>query len=453
MDRSIPVSAALLLALLLPAPGELSGQSPSGSAAPGRLVGEVYDSTRSEPLDDARVVLWNTSHQAATDEDGRFSIEEVPAGEYSVVFFHERLARLGVSSGSRTVAVQPSETSTIQLGTPSMLTIQTIQCEMERDGDPDEWGTATGRVREGNSGVALPRAKVILTWRSGESGDLREARATTDEEGWYRICALPRGQVVGARAQFLDRSGTHRELFLEEESPGVRMDFFLDELSPSDVRGSVRDAGSDEPLGDVEVVLRGTSFRGVTDDGGTFRFEDVPPGTYSLEFSHLAYGTRTDTVQVGTGLDVHMAVDLSMQPVELAPIEVTVASHDMEEALAMGGEIIPREAIDKVRHRSRDVGDLLRSQNVRGLVVRRQGNDICVGFMPGQARINRSNCQSAVVFIDGARQSRPRIAMDLQAEAVDRIILFRPVEAGNLFGPGAASGVIKIVTRSADRPR
>lgn len=453
MDRSSTLSALLVVALLLPGSAEAYSQTSTAQTSPGRLVGTVFDSTRSEPLADARVVLWETSHQAITDEEGRFTMEGVPAGTYSVVFFHERLARLGVSSGARSVDVRPNRTVTLDLGTPSMVTIQKIQCVLERGGRGGAGGTATGRVRDTRTGVALPRAQVILTWRSEETGQLEKTRATADQEGWYRHCRVPRGQVVGARARFLDRSGTHREFSLGADSGAVRMDFYLDDLTPSDVSGTIRDAGSGEAVGDAEVVLRGTGFKGITDDDGGFSFEDVPPGTYSVEISHLAYGTRTDTVQVGTDLDVEMAIDVSMQPVELAPIQVTAEARDVEEALAMGGEVISRDAIDQVRHRSRDVGDLLRSQHVRGLVVRRQGNDICVGFMPGQARMRKSNCQPAVVFIDGARQTVPRVAMDLNAEAVDRIILYRPVEAGNLFGLGSASGVIKIITRSADRPR
>lgn len=442
----------LLVALLaLPHPGADAQTPDRPDGTTGSLRGMVFDSTRSEPLHDARVVLWKTAHTATTDSAGHFSIADVPPGEYSVIFFHERLARLGVSSGTRTVSIRSDATSSVALGTPSMLTIQKSQCVMERSGNPALGATATGRVRDPRSGVALPRARVVLTWRNSETDELEEHETAADGQGWYRFCQVPRGQVVGATAHFLGRSGPRRE-FTVRDSGAVRMDFALGHLAPSDVSGVVRDAGDEEPVSDAEVTLLGTRFRGITDDEGGFRFAEVPPGTYTVEISHLAYGERTETVQVGDGLTVNMEIDVSMKPVELDPIEVTAESRDMEEALAMGGTVISREDIEAVRHRSRDVGDLLRSQNIRGLVVRRQRNDVCAGFMPGQARIMKSNCQSAVVYIDNVRQTVPGVAMDLDAQAVERIILYRPIDAGTIDGLGAGAGIIKIFTRSAGRP-
>ncbi len=447
MDRCRLILFALLLGLAASAHVEGAAQAPDPSGA---VEGVVFDSTRSEPLGNARVVLWQTEHHTTTDSAGRFRISDVPPGEYSMVFFHERLARLGVSSGTRMVQVRSGSTSSVDLGTPSMLTIQTTQCVMERGGEPSPGGTATGRVRDSRTGVALPRARVELTWRNSESGQLEQARTTVDGDGWYRFCEVPRDQVIGATAHFLDRSGPRRE-FQVGGSGAVRVDFGLSELAPSAVGGVVLDAESEEPVSDAEVRLVGTEHRSITSDEGGFRFAEVAPGTYTVEITHLSYGSRTETVQVGTGLDVHIEVDVSMQPVELDPIRVTAESHDMEEALAMGGYVISRDEIEEVRHRSRDVGDLLRSQHIRGFVLRRQGNDVCAGFMPGQARIMKSNCQSAAVYIDGVRQSLPRVAMDLQAEAVDRIILYRPIEAGTIDGLAGGAGVIKIFTRSANR--
>jgi len=59
----------------------------------------------------------------------------------------------------------------------------------------------------------------------------------------------------------------------------------------------------------------------------------------------------------------------------------------------------------------------------------------------------RSNCVSAVVFVDNVRAANPRHAVDLPAEIVERVVLFRPVEAGNLFGLGGGNGVVMIFTK------
>lgn len=46
-----------------------------------------------------------------TDGSGGFRLPDLPGGEYALVFFHERLSFLGISSGSHTVRVEPGLTT------------------------------------------------------------------------------------------------------------------------------------------------------------------------------------------------------------------------------------------------------------------------------------------------------------------------------------------------------
>lgn len=444
------IVGALSVALLLPLPGTAQEEEGRASQGRGTVEGVVYDSIRGEPLDDARVVLWETTFQTTTDSSGHFQIDDVPAGRYQVVFYHPRIIRQGVSTGSRSVDVLEDESSPVRLSTPSMATIQISQCLME--GQIEEEGTAVGRVQDPATGVALPRAKVILTWREPDDDGAKEVSAFTDSQGWYRHCSVPLDRIVGARAEFLDRSGPRKEFLLDGED-AARVDFHVSRLLPAAVSGRVTDTGNQKAVADAEVTLLGTSHRRVTNDDGRFRFEEVPPGTYTVEVRHLAYGTRTDTVQVGTGLAVNLEIPVSMQPVALDPIHVTVEAQPLGSEFLMGGEVIEPAAVDEVRHRSRDAFDIIRSQHVSGLLTRRQGNELCVGFTPGQTRMYRNDCHPAVVFIDNVRATAPTVAMNLPAESIDRVVLYRPLEAGNLFGMGSGSGVIMIFTRSADIPR
>jgi len=52
------------------------------------------------------------------------------------------------------------------------------------------------------------------------------------------------------------------------------------------------------------------------------------------------------------------------------------------------------------------------------------------------------------VFINGSRSSDPYAAFTIPLEMIDRMVLYRPVEAGVLFGLGSANGVLQIFTRS-----
>ena len=48
------------------------------------ISGIVSDSTNGSPLIGANVILKGTSLGAATDTDGRFSIDNIPLGEYTL---------------------------------------------------------------------------------------------------------------------------------------------------------------------------------------------------------------------------------------------------------------------------------------------------------------------------------------------------------------------------------
>ena len=66
--------------------------------------------------------------------------------------------------------------------------------------------------------------------------------------------------------------------------------------------------------------------------------------------------------------------------------------------------------------------------------------------------MNKGPCHPAMVYIDGQRMVDPWSTFTLPAEMVERVVLFRPVDAGALFtGDGSAAGVIMIFTREGSR--
>jgi hypothetical protein len=427
--------ALLLVAGAGPEAG-LGAQEPE----PGRVVGTVVDSTTMRTLPNAAVVLWGTSHQTVSDSLGRFQLEDVPPGEYSVAFFHTRLGRLGVSVGPTPVVVRPGATVGADLAIPSTHTLEAMQCAF----DPAHDGVAVGQVTDPESGTGLPSVRVRFTW-PGAAGEREESIVRSSPEGWYHVCDLPRGRRVAVTASFLDRGTSRQEIVVNEEP--VHLDLPMHRVEMVDVNGRLVDADSGDGIGEATVGLAGTGFRVVSEPDGEFHFRQVLPGQYTLEASHIAYGDREESIEVASAGGVRVEMALSQRPIELPPVTVEVEAENMMD-MAMGGTVITEEELDRVRDRSRDLLDLLQNQNMAGLITRRQGADMCIGFLPGQARMMfRSNCVSAVVFVDNVRASNPRMAVDLPAEIVERVVLFRPVEAGNLFGLGGGNGVVMIFTK------
>ncbi len=450
MLRFTPLVGAALLLVLADGRSLLARQAPpaASTALQGAVIhGTVHDSTRSGPLEGATVLVWHTDISAITDAAGRYQLSDVPPGTHSVVFFHPRLAALGVSSGTRDVTVAPDDRIRLDLTTPSMPTILSLFCESER---PSRAASrAFGFVGDAATGVPLPGSTVVLTWRGDSQSGQRSgvAEATANREGWYSLCSLPTGTLLTGQAHFLGKETRRRELRLLE-GVAARVDFLLGAASPATVSGVLRDAETSERIEGAEIRLSGFEQPVITDARGRFEFAEVPAGHHTLSVSHIVYGAREDPLEVVGGQELDIEVQLSTRVIELAPLVVTVRSQAEAQAVTLGGRLISRSDVDQVRTRVRDAADILDSQNISGLFLRRTATGVCVGFRRGQVRISFTDCVPAEVYIDNARAADPTVALGMSPEAVDRIVAVPPVEAGVLFGAGSSSGVIMVFTRS-----
>ena len=436
--RSLVCLLVAVVAALVPRSGVAQG------VETGSIRGLVMDSTTSEALAAADVVLWETTHRVQTNADGYFTIDGVAPGEYAVLFFHPRLAHLGVSTGQRMVTVRSGETTEIELGTPSMETVVRNQCFLEEP----EGAFTYGAVLDTETRVPIPGSTVRLSWTGALGGRIHSASVEADSEGWFRFCGLPDGATASGMAEFLNLSSAAQQVVVRD---GSRIDFLLGEYRPSGVSGLLVDQAGGQPLSGVAVRLVGTRYFTVSDGKGAFAFGDVPPGEYVLEAQHIGYGTRTETINPINGVGISVTMALSTEPIQLDPIVVTVDRQRMAARLAMGGQVVSREDIAKVERRTRNLADLLRNTRVNGLRIRREEGQFCVEFESGQVRLLKTRpCESVLMFIDDNRIASEGI-YDFPPEAFDHFVVFRPVQAGALFGSGGAHGAIMFYTKSGRR--
>lgn len=431
--------------MLLPTIALLAiGWSPV-SAQLGSVTGTVYDSIEGGPLQDAAVFLWNTPHRAETDAEGRFVIEGVPAGSYSILFFHTRLGEFGVSPGPRTVSIAEGATEEMELATPSLETVVGSQCLMESR--PEGTGALSGRVTDAESGLALGGAFVELSWNEAGETAPRTLEMNAGPDGRYRSCAVPADVPVLVSASYYGRRNERLEVSVDA-SGVTRLDLPLYDLAPARVSGHLVDARTRDAVEGAETWLRGTAFRALSDGRGNFSFEGVPPGSYMLMTDHLAYGTKMDTLEVPSGQQLMVEMNLDTRPIEIAPIVVTTEAGPIDIARRRGGIIISREEIETVRQRSRDASDVIRSLHIPGIIVRHQSNGvICVGFSTGQVKMNQTGCVEMMIYINDVRATDADLALRLPPDAIERMVVYKPVQAGNLFGLGGGNGVWMIYTR------
>jgi len=77
-----------------------------------------------------------------------------------------------------------------------------------------------------------------------------------------------------------------------------------------DITGRVISWRDNQPLALVQIALRGTSYRTVTADDGTFRIAGVGPGSYVLQASTVGYYVLTQEFIVSPGETKNLEVVL-----------------------------------------------------------------------------------------------------------------------------------------------
>lgn len=83
------------------------------------------------------------------------------------------------------------------------------------------------------------------------------------------------------------------------------------EESEAELTGQVVDASNQEPVADAQVTLQGENQETTTGGDGTFTFEDVEPGTYTLTATAEGYQEWEQEVEV---TEQGGAVQIELEP-------------------------------------------------------------------------------------------------------------------------------------------
>ncbi len=256
------------------------------------LSGLVWDSTRAAPLAGAAVYLSGTQHTANSDERGRFTLRDLPAGSYTLGFMHPRLAELNVLPAPRQVSIAAATSGDVLLAIPAI----------------------------GELAAAEPPA-----------GAAQEPGGERSKAGSVRVVSREAGAGAGCvTGQIVDPDGN--------------------------------------PLHGARVRLAGKTAGSVADAAGTFRIENLAPGTHIVEVQRIGFSPETLRVQLGEGETVRVAVALAVEPVELDGVlalgeGLPARSHQVDgfyERRERGlGRYLVREELD--RFGSSRLSDALRS--------------------------------------------------------------------------------------------
>lgn len=308
----------------------------------GTLVGRALDFGGVQPLVGARVYLAGTGHEAVTDSLGRFRLDFVPPGTYTLAVEHSDPRLQGFPGAELTASVRGGHSMRFTIGFSASHVVSKL-CEgrsepradddeprVEEDAGAGGYGSVLlGRVMDEESGLLLPGAVVWL--RSDDMADADPVR--TDDEGYFLVCGLQPTEAMQLQAASLGRVG--EPVVVEVPAGGL----LLRDLSvaPSTVatasevaetratlRGVVKSAETGDPVAGARVRLLGVNEERITSGDGTFLIAGLPSGPHKIVTEHLGMSSDTAEVVLNTGTISVALFTLETDPVELPELRVEV---------------------------------------------------------------------------------------------------------------------------------
>jgi len=290
---------AILLALVVPV-GLLPAQGRTG-----RIRGVVIDSLLGATLPGAEVSVARLNRSAITDSAGRFVLDSVPPGEWTVAFRHPSLDSLKIIDPGTPVRVFAGASAPVTLATPAFEAIRDRFCA----GTPDSLSptVAFGSVHA-TDGPRV-RINVAVSWMLGSaSGDnARPGSVRTSVEGDSQIwvaCGIPRFAWFHATVQDSSRGAS---AFLKLGPRDIAVGDLVLSTASGPLAGTVRDADG-RPIRAARISLVGTDIASESDASGAFALRDVPGSTVTLDVRAAGFHPSVMALQASLGrVDVRLA--------------------------------------------------------------------------------------------------------------------------------------------------
>jgi hypothetical protein len=270
------------------------------------------------------------------DSVGAFAAVRLAPGRWRVGFVHPALDVYGLELPVRALQLGPRDSLTLPLALPGPRALYAALCDTPPEAAADSVGAIVGEVRDAETGLPLPGARVALTWSElAFEGGLRMAERrlvlTSDAGGAFRACGVPTGGGMRLRAESGaagDGAFASGELLVALAPLAVRRqdlavgpvasaalvalasDFVTPSTTPSTtpttttptveppgtvtgaparahtgrarLTGTVRDARG-QPMAGVRVVVLGAERETRTGPAGTFALDALPSGSWTVE--------------------------------------------------------------------------------------------------------------------------------------------------------------------------
>ncbi len=214
-------------------------------------------------------------------------------------------------------------------------------------------------------------------------------------------------------------------------------------IHTGDIKGTVLDAATGQPLIGANVSVEGTYLGAATSNDGSFRIQDVPAGTYSLLCTYIGYAAATQAIRVDNSRTSHLSIGLRSSLMESSTVVVTgTASPYLYSQSPVKTEVIPRQLMQQAQ--ACNLAEALSLQSG----VRVENN--CQNCNFTQVRILGMEGKYTQLLIDSAPVVSSLAGVYALEHFPDEMIEQIEVVKGGgsaLYGGGAVAGTINMRTR------
>ncbi|MDR2086534.1 MAG: TonB-dependent receptor [Dysgonamonadaceae bacterium] len=204
------------------------------------------------------------------------------------------------------------------------------------------------------------------------------------------------------------------------------------------VKGVVKDAGTQEPLIGVSVILKGSTQGTVTDTDGQYRIELASPREATLQFSYIGYSNREIPVEGRSEIDVNLSENAQLID------EVVVVGYGIQKKESVVGSISSIGGKELVNIPVSNITQSLAGRIAGVQIVQPSGEvgkDEAEIYVRGLGTFNNA---SPIYIVDGIER---RNIAQIDPNEIQSINVLKDASATAVYGIRGANGVIIVTTK------
>ncbi|MBN2333907.1 MAG: carboxypeptidase regulatory-like domain-containing protein [Deltaproteobacteria bacterium] len=258
------------------------------------VTGIIQDGITGWPIAWAMVKVIGTSIEAVTNQDGQFSLADLPTGDIMIMAMALNHEAVAVVSH---VVTDASETLTFNLA-------------------PTTSGTIVGTVIDAVTGEPVRNARIGI-------GEGVLAGAQTEADGTYTMLTVPVGDYTVSASHPGYLPDQQSFIAVEADEPAT-VDFTLTPRPQTgSLEGMIFDKESGKPLSNVVITNQETGAVATTNAQGYYLLNNLPAGLVTLQIAAFGYPATSRVAAVDADVDeatpTATSYDIALDQADPAP--------------------------------------------------------------------------------------------------------------------------------------